>query len=920
MLRARGASSARRSGSKLPHSGGGGRPRTGNQKSAGGRDVFEADRDPPDSLAALGSAFLPDGFGDASLIFNRKTSIVEQWAEYPSGFDLPAGLSLASRDHRRRRKNRRDPTMRSRSTLFLTIVCGVLPATARASDLARSLEVLPARARLSGPEATQRLVVLGVLDDGSRVDLTARAQFEMARPGVATVDARATIRPVADGDAEVVVRVGPAEARVPVRVDRATAERKVNFRHEIEPVLTKLGCNQGACHGSQHGKGGFRLSLLGFEAEPDYTAIVKSAGGRRVTPFLPEESLLLLKPTLAVAHAGGKRMEAGSAEYDLIRLWLEQGASGPIKDDPTVASIEVLPARRLMEAGQEQRLVVVATLSDGTGRDVTAQARFDTLNEAVAKVEPSGLARTVGQGETNIMVRYQGRAAMARLTVPFAKDKAFDFPARNVLDEKAAAKWRELGLAPSDLCTDSEFLRRAMLDAIGTTPTPAEVEEFLDDPSPDKRSKLVDRLLDRPEYVDFWALKWGDLLRVDSDKLGAQGMLAFNLWLRNAFRANKPVDAMVEELVTAQGSIFTVGPANYFRVAATPDDLAETTAQVFMGVRLQCAKCHHHPFEAYGQDDYYGLAAYFARIKTKNSQEFGLFGREQVIYVAKTGEVRQPRSGQVMKPRPLGDAPSDDPVDRRRALARWLSSAENPWLARNVANRYWGYLMGKGLVNPIDDLRATNPPSNPELLDALAAEFVKGGFDLKALLRLIMNSRVYQLSALPNPDNRLDDTFFTHYRIKRLTAEQLLDAINAATGRPEKFKGQPLGVRAISLPDTTYPSYFLDTFGRPLRNSACECERSPDPNLGQALHLMNGDLINRKVSDPAGRLAGLLKDPRLTDGSLVRTLYLATFNRPPTDAEVAAASALIADGPGRLLGAQDLFWGLLNSKEFLFNH
>ena len=681
--------------------------------------------------------------------------------------------------------------MRNQSALFLMIVCGTLTATAGASDLPKSLEVLPARARLSGPEATQRLVVLGVFADGSRVDMTPRAQFESTQPGIVTVDGRATIHPVADGDAEVVVRVGSAEARVPVGVERATAERKVSFRNEIQPVLTKLGCNQGACHGSQHGKGGFRLSLLGFEAEPDYTAIVKSTGGRRVTPFLPEESLLLLKPTLAVAHGGGKRMEAGSAEYDLIRLWLEQGAPGPIKDDPTVAAIEVLPDRRLMETGQEQRLVVIATLSDGTERDVTDHARFDTLNEAVAKVEPAGLARTVGQGETNIMVRYQGRAAMARLTVPFAKDKPFDFPARNILDEKAAAKWRELGLVPSGPCTDAEFLRRAMLDAIGTTPTPGEVEAFLADTSPDKRARLVDRLLDRPEYVDFWALKWGDLLRVNSDKLGAQGMLAFNLWLRGAFRANKPVDAMVEELVTAQGSIYTIGPANYFRVATSPDDLAETTAQVFMGVRLQCAKCHHHPFEAYGQDDYYGLAAYFARIRTKRSQEFGQFGGEQVIYVAKSGEVRQPRSGQVMKPRPLGDAPADDPVDRRRALARWLTDARNPWLARNVVNRYWGYLMGKGLVTPIDDLRETNPPSNPELLDALAAEFVAGGFDLKALLRLILNSQVYQLSALPNADNRLDDTFFTHYRIKRLTAEQLLDAINAATGTAEKFKGQP---------------------------------------------------------------------------------------------------------------------------------
>jgi hypothetical protein len=698
------------------------------------------------------------------------------------------------------------------------------------------------------------------------------------------------------------------------------APRRISFRNEIVPVLTKLGCNQGACHGAQHGKGGFKLSLLGFEPEPDHTAIVKSAEGRRVTPFAPEESLLLLKPTLAVAHGGGKRLEPEGPAFRLIRAWLEQGASGPAKDDPTVVSVKVSPESAVMDPDQEQRLAVAVRYSDGTERDVTDTARYDTLNEAVAKVDATGLARTVGQGETNIMVRYQGHAALARLTVPFARPREFEFTAANFIDEKAAAKWRSLGLVPSGLCTDAEFLRRAMLDTIGTTPTPAEVEEFLADCSPDKRKALVERLLARPEYVDYWTLKWGDILRVNSAKLGAQGMLAFNLWLRDCFRSNKPVSRMVEELVTAQGSIYTNGPANYYRVASSPDDLAETTAQVFMGVRLQCAKCHHHPFEAYGQDDYYGLAAYFARIKTKASDEFGLFGRELVVYVAGNGDVRQPRSGQVMAPTPLNAPASDDPVDRRRALARWLTAGSNPWLARNVVNRYWGYLLGKGLVNPIDDLRETNPPSNPELLDALAEAFVAGAFDLKNLLRVILTSRVYQLSALATPENRLDTTYFTHYTIKRLSAEQALDAINQSTGTTEKFALKPQGTRAIALPDNSTKSYFLDTFGRPLRVLACECERSSDPNLSQALNLINGDVVNGKVADPTGRLARWMEDPKVTDESLVKNLYLAAFNRPATPEEVTAAAALIAEAPSRALGAQDLFWGLLNSKEFLFNH
>ena len=809
-----------------------------------------------------------------------------------------------------------------RASLSPALIALILVSTSAAlsAEPSERLEVLPAEAHLFGPAAVQRLVVVGVDQNGTRLDLTSKARFESTTPKIARVGPDGKVAPVADGRGEIVVRVGSVESRVPIVVQGAGAARQVSFRHEVQPVLTKLGCNQGACHGSQHGKGGFRLSLLGFEPEPDHRSIVKSAEGRRVTPFDPEASLLLIKPTLAVAHGGGKRMEADSPEYQLLRLWLEQGAPGPSSSDPSVTAVRVLPAHRRMETGQDQQLVVMATLSDGTERDVTEQAKYDSLNEAVAKVDASGRANTLGQGETNVMVRYQGHAAMARVTVPFARDKPFTFASDNILDAKAVAKWRELGLVPSGLCTDAEFLRRAMLDTLGTTPTLSEVDDFLADSAPDKRAKLVDRLLERPEYVDFWALKWGDLLRVSADKLGAQGMLAFNLWLRDAFRANKPLSTMVDELVTAQGSIFTNGPANYFRVASNPDDLAETTAQVFMGVRLQCAKCHHHPFESYGQDDYYGLAAYFARIRTKGSQEFGIFGGEQVIYVANAGDVRQPRTGKLMKPTPLGDAPADDPLDRRRALSRWLTDAKNPWFARNVVNRYWGYLLGRGLVNPIDDLRETNPPSNPELLDALAAEFVAGGFDLKTLLRLILTSRVYQLSAIPNPDNRLDTPFFTHYRIKRLTAEQLLDAINYATGTIEKFPRIPAGTRAISLPDTNYASYFLDTFGRPLRVTACECERTADPTLNQALHMMNGELVNRTVAQSDGRLGKLMRDPKLTDETLIQTLYGTTFNRPASEAEIGAAKQLITEAASRAVGAQDLFWGLLNSKEFLFNH
>lgn len=784
------------------------------------------------------------------------------------------------------------------------------------------LEVFPPEVTLKGIAADQRLIVVGRLQsDDRQIDLTREISWTSADPRVATIVEATHARPISDGRTELRGTVRGREIRVPITVVDANQPRVVSFRHQIIPILTRLGCNMGACHGSQHGKGGFKLSLLGFEPEVDYISIVKTAEGRRVAPSDPDQSLLLLKPTVTVAHAGGLRLEPDSPEYRLLTLWIEQGTPPPDKADPVITRLQVFPTQRSMEVGDRQSLVAMATFSDGAIRDVTDHARFNALNDGTAKVDLQAVSTAVGKGETNILARYQGRAALAMLTVPYTSSPpSFEFPTANIVDQLAATKWRQLGLSPSPLATDSEFLRRAMLDLLGTMPTPDEHDAFVADNHPNKREKLIDDLLGRPEYVDYWTLRWGDILRVDSDKLGAQGMLAFNFWLRAAFRENRPFDRMVQELVTAQGSLYSNGPSNYFRVATSAEDLAETTAQVFMGVRLQCARCHHHPFEAYGQDDYYGLAAYFRRVRTKSSDEHGIFGREQVVFVSSNGEQVQPRTGKTVPPTPLNDKPSDDPVDRRRALARWLTRDDNPWLARNVVNRYWGYLFGKGLVNPIDDLRETNPATNPELLDGLARKFIADKFDLKSLVRTIMTSRVYQLSSLPTPDNRQDATYFTHYPLKRLSAETLLDALNHATGTTEKFDKRPVGTRAISLPDTTTPSYFLDTFGRPERAIACECERTGDPTLSQALHLMNGDLIQRKLLDRNGRLARLLRDPKVSNEMLARVMYKVTFVRDPDDHELAQAVELIGQASDRSKGVQDLLWGLINSKEFFFNH
>jgi hypothetical protein len=620
--------------------------------------------------------------------------------------------------------------------------------------------------------------------------------------------------------------------------------------------------------------------------------------------------------------------------------------------------LDVFPAERALAPRERQRLVVRARFSDGAACDVTAQARLQSLNEGVAEVTPEGTMTARTPGATAIMARYMGLATVARVSVPYkavpsagcrvpsvdigsslANRLAPTFTRHSApgtrhaseasfIDTLVERKWAEMELSASGLCTDAEFIRRASLDAIGTLPTPEEVRAFLASRDPQKRAKLIDALLDRPAYADYWALKWGDLLRVSRNRLTEKGMWSFYNWLHEQLAANRPVDRWVRELITAQGSTYTTGPANFFRVVRTPPELAETTSQVLLGVRLQCARCHHHPFERWSQEDYYSLAAYFARVGLKGSQEFGIFGDEQVVRLNNSGEVRHPKTNKEMAPRPLG-APTVQLAargketgaseDRRRGLADWLTAKENPFFARNLVNRYWAYLLGRGIVEPVDDLRVTNPPTNPELLDALARDFIAQGYDLKALLRTIMNTRVYQLSATPTPANARDELFYSHFRVKRLPAEVLLDAICAATGVPEKFNGLPKGTRAIQLPDAGVPSPFLDTFGRPPREIACECERSAEPNMSQALNLMNGDVLNRKLSREEGRVARLTARMALT-ADAVTEIYLATLSRLPRSEELSTALRLIGKAPKREEGLEDLLWTLLNTREFLFNH
>jgi hypothetical protein len=759
-------------------------------------------------------------------------------------------------------------------------------------------------------------------------DLTTRAAYSSPDPKVVTVTPAGRLVAVGNGQATVTVSLDGVTKQVEVQVTGLVDKPVIGFSDQVIPVLSKAGCNAGACHATQHGKGGFKLSVFGFEPENDHQQIVRDWMQRRLNFNEPTQSLFLKKPTLAVPHGGGRRLEPGSLDYQILAAWIGCGSPPPKADAPQVKKIEVTPNRRVGEQGFKQQFRVTATYSDGKTRDVTAWAKFDSMDDGVAAVTNTGVATAVGRGQAPVMVRYEGQAEIAMIVVPFAAGADLaDWKNNNIVDELAAAKFKELGIPPSPLCDDATFLRRAFLDAIGTLPTVDEATAFLDSSDPDKRRKLIDRLLGltgdaaqdiyNDKYAALWTLKWADLFRNSSANLGDQGMWALYNWMRESFRTNKPFDQFVREMITAKGSIFSNGPANYFRVFNNPPDLAEATSQIFLGVRLTCAKCHHHPFEKYGQSDYYSFAAFFSRVGTKGSQEFGLFGGETVVVVRNGGEVSHPRTGAVMKPTPLDGQPADDPLDRRVPLATWLTAPENEMFARNIVNRYVAYLLGRGLVEPIDDIRATNPPTNPPLMDALAKEFRTSGFNLKHLIRTIMNSRLYQLDSQPTHANAADSRFYSHYKVKRIAAEPLLDAIDTATGSPTKFPNLPLGTRAIELPDANYQNYFLVTFGKPKRVSVCECERVPDENLSQTLHTLNGDILAAKLADGIGRIAKLIAAKKTHD-EIVAELYLASLARRPSAAELDASRKFFAESPSPHECYQDLLWALVNSKQFMF--
>jgi hypothetical protein len=711
----------------------------------------------------------------------------------------------------------------------------------------------------------------------------------------------------------------------------------VSFRNEVMAVLSRAGCNAGACHGNQNGKNGFKLSLRGEDPVFDLLALSRDALARRADPARPDDSLILLKAVAAVPHEGGPRFARSSPEYALLRRWIADGLRPDPDDAPRLTRLEATPRQQvLVEPADRVRLAVRATFSDGSTRDVTGLAVFEPSNLLV-RLDADGTARRKGFGETTVLVRYLDRQAAVRLAfVPARPDFAWKAPPEtNYIDRLVFAKLKTLRTLPSAVAPDAVFLRRVYLDVLGVPPTADEARRFLDDDRPDKRARLIDQLLERPEFADFWALKWSDLLRNEEKALDRKGVRLFHDWIRRCFAEGKPLNEFARELIASRGSTYAEPAANFYRALRDPETRAEATAQVFLGVRLQCAKCHNHPFERWTQDDYHRFAAFFARVDyriVENNRGDKLdkheFVGEQIVYQAREGEWLHPRGKAPLPPRFPGSAtPEFAPdADRLTALADWVAAPDNPFFARAQANRIWAHLLGRGLVDPLDDFRDSNPSVNEPLLDALSRDFAAHRFDVRRLMRTILNSTTYQLSAIPNETNPDDETNFSHALVRPLQAEQLLDAAAQAAGATATFHDAPAGTRAGQLPgvgasrergrQATDGEKFLTSFGKPPRSLSCECERSEDVTLAQAFQLITGPLLNRLLAEPDNRLGRLLAAGK-SDAEIVEELYLAALARRPTPRERDAALALLKRAPDRRAGLEDLTWGLINAKEFL---
>ncbi len=830
------------------------------------------------AISGIDALCRPSG---ARLLFSAFSSGLRHWLNYAAAPRLravarlsaaPQGPALAI------------PRFWVLSALLLFAAAGLshtLGASAVfAVDPASELKILPPQPVLTGPHATQQLVVEEYRAGQFAGDATPKAKFASSNPQIAEVSAAGIVTPVGDGTAMIRAEVEGRTVETQVEIKAAKVAEPWSFRHDVQTVLTKSGCNAGACHGAQAGKKGFKLALRGYDHQMDYNTLTRQAKGRRVSLAEPAHSLVLLKATGAIPHGGGTRFDDDSLEYRIVSEWIADGPPPPKQDDPFVTGLEIFPKLVTLEAGQSQQILVRATYSDGRQRDVTRWAKYTSTEVGVAAIDDFGKVTVTGRGEAAITVWFASKVTVATVSVPYEKQVPAEVfvnsPRANFIDEIVLEKLNRLNIPPSGTSSDHEFLRRAFLDTLGVLPTVDEAREFLADASPDKRSRLIDRLLDRPEYVDYWSYKWSDLLLVSTKKLKGPAVWAFSNWVRQAVATNKPWDEFAREVVTASGSTIDNGAANYFVLHKDAKLLNEATTLTFLGLSIGCAQCHDHPLERWTLDDYYGMANLFARVRSKD----GTIDGESIVFPVSTGDIKHPTRLGAPVPRPLDGQPleSNDPRDRREHLARWLTAPENPYFAKALANRVWANYLGRGLVEMVDDLRATNPSSNEMLLAALAEEFVKHKYDIKHLIRTIMNSAAYQRSPRATTENGADDRFYSHFLVQRMSAEVMLDTLSQVTGVPTEFPDYPRGLRALQLPDSNVVSYFLNAFGRPVREFTCECERSAEPSITQTLHLANGKTLNDKLKAPDNVIKRWF-DEKLADGDIVDRIYLGALSR-----------------------------------------
>jgi hypothetical protein len=808
--------------------------------------------------------------------------------------------------------------MNRRSLTIALLATALAVSTARAEEPA--FKVFPPEITLETSRDAQSLVVQFTQPDGVTRDVTTDAQLSVANPKLARVDG-SRLTPLADGQTNLVVTHDGRTLNVPVTVKSATTERDISFKLDVMPVFMRAGCNAGSCHGAARGKDGFQLSLFGYDPDGDFERITRQVATRRVNTALPAESLIITKSLGAVQHTGGAPVKPGTFEHQTLLRWVEAGAPKDKDDVATPVSLEILPAKALLEEGTTHRMTVLAKYSDCTDRDVANLALFLSNNDAAAKINPDGVVTAGNRGEAFVMARFATFTVGSHVvTVP--KGLKYEWPAtpeNNYVDTLVNDKLKKLRILPSELCDDATFLRRAHLDIVGVLPTREEHDRFVADADAKKREKLVDELLGRKEFTELWVMKFAELLQIrtiQNDQVSYKGALLYYNWLADRIGNNVPMNQVVKELIGAEGGTFKNPATNFYQVELDNLKLAENTAQVFMGMRIQCAQCHNHPFDRWTQNDYYHFVSFFTQVGRKSGED----PRERIVFNRGGGETPHPVTKKPLPPKFLGgEQPDVKGKDRRKVLAEWLASPENPYFARNLANVVWAHFLGQGIIDPVDDVRISNPPSNPELLEELAKRFTSYNYDFRRLVRDICTSRTYQLSTRTNETNKGDTRNFASAQVRRIRAEVLLDCISQVTESKQKYPGLPLGARAVQIANGNTTNYFLTTFGRATRETVCSCEVKMEPNLSQALHLLNGDTVNQKVNN-GGVVADMLKAKKPPE-EIIEELYVRCLTRKPTAAEVAGVMEMVnEDGADPKVVLTDLFWALLNSQEFMFNH